>query len=279
MIATKSFDPQRLLKQPNLFQRFDVTDSGVPLKKAGLPSSANLLVFERRGERRALWVQEMAYHHAAQGELAGEPYLITFCGVCNSGVGMTPMVNGKVHHFSAGGLYNGVVILTDDETNSYWDHITGQAVHGALEGSQLKTWGIEMTTVKAALKNEPDLLVLRSHQRPIVSRFMRILHWIFGKTGFLPPFFVKTMAQVDPRLSSMTLGLGVVVDEEARFYPQKAIDESIVDDWHGQPLKIGIDEIAGVPYATWEDGTRPLQLFLRWYGFVLTFPNCSLYKD
>ncbi|NEP12815.1 MAG: DUF3179 domain-containing protein [Symploca sp. SIO2C1] len=276
--TTTPFDSQRLLKQPEMFQRFDISDRGIPLKDSRLPASADLLVVERGGERRGFLRQEIAYHHVAQGELAGEPYIISFCGVCNSGVGITPVVEGKFYRFSAGGLYNGVVILTDEETGTYWNHMTGEAVYGPMTGTQLDTWGIEMTTVQAAMQAEPNLIILRSHQHRLEVWMMKRLQWLFGKFNFLPPFFVKTMAEVDPRLPEMTMGLGVVVGKEARFYPMSVIGDGITDNWQGQLLNIRIGEIDRVPSAVWGDGTRPLQLFLRWYGFVLTYPNCSLYQ-
>ena len=40
--------------------------------------SEQLIIFERAGEKRALLARQMAYHHVAQGELAGKPFLITF---------------------------------------------------------------------------------------------------------------------------------------------------------------------------------------------------------
>jgi len=277
MLTTQTFDETRLLKQPDLFQPFRVEGVGLPLHQARLPGHLQLLVFARGGERRALLVQEMAYHHLAQGELAGDPYIITFCGVCNSGMGMTPVVDGRVHHFEAGGLYNGVVILKDAETETYWDHITGQAVYGPLAGKQLHIWPVEMTTVKAALAREPMLPVLRSHQRPLIRQIMRGLHWLLSTFGFLPPFFLKTMAEVDDRLPKMTLGLGVVVNGQARFYPLDQIKGGLRDDWAGRPLTVGIDAASAVPEARWADGSRPIQLFLRWYGFSLTFPNSQVY--
>ncbi|MGK7875464.1 MAG: DUF3179 domain-containing (seleno)protein [Xenococcaceae cyanobacterium] len=274
-----AFDPNRLHKQPDLFARFDVSDEGVSISQAKLPTSAELIVFERRGERRALLVQEMAYHHLAQGELAEAPYIVSFCGVCHSGAGMTPLINGKVHHFKVGGLYNGVAILTDDETGTYWDHITGQAVYGPLEGMQLDIWSLEMTTAKAALLQEPDLKILRSYQRPVVRRVMGLGQWMFGKTGFLPKMFTQTMEPEDPRLPRMTMGLGVVVKGKACFYPVEAIQQPAIEEWDSKLLHIALNKVDGVPYAMWEDGTRPLQFFLRWYGFALTFPNCSIYLD
>ena len=81
--------------------------------------------------------------------------------VCNSGVGLTPVVAGKARHFSAGGLYNGLVLLIDDETRTYWDHMTGEAVHGELKGAKLDNWSIEMTNVETALKRSVAAALLR----------------------------------------------------------------------------------------------------------------------
>lgn len=274
-----AFDPSRLHRQPDLFARFNVADDGIPICKARLPHSVELMVFERQGKRRALLVQEMGYHHLAQGELAGEPYIVSFCGVCHSGAGMTPRVNGKVHHFQVGGLYNGVAILTDDETGTYWDHITGQAVYGPLVGEQLQIWSLEMTTVGAALVQEPDLRILRSHQRPLFRRAMGIGQWLFSHTGFLPKLFVQTMAPEDRRLPRMTMGLGIAINGSARFYPLSAIRGTITDELNDWPLQITRNPIDGIPQATTQDGTRPLQYFLRWYGFALTYPNCTIYQN
>ena len=50
----------------------------VSLQSAHLANDIELLAFERGGERRVLLVEEMHYHHIAQGELAGEPYMVSF---------------------------------------------------------------------------------------------------------------------------------------------------------------------------------------------------------
>lgn len=73
------FDARRAhLGRPDMFGRFRVPDRGIPLSKAGCDPGDWLIVFERRGLSRALHATQMTYHHVAQGELAGEPYLVTF---------------------------------------------------------------------------------------------------------------------------------------------------------------------------------------------------------
>ena len=69
---------QAILKGPDQFKRFNIAGDGVPLNEANLKPKEVLLVFERASERRALLQKQMVYHHLAQGELAGEPYLVSF---------------------------------------------------------------------------------------------------------------------------------------------------------------------------------------------------------
>lgn len=48
------------------------------LATAELKGATELLAFERGGQRRAVLLAEAIYHHIVQGELAGEPYLVTY---------------------------------------------------------------------------------------------------------------------------------------------------------------------------------------------------------
>ena len=61
------FDPFR----PQAKHQYSLAD--VQLKE-----DVELLAFERDGQRRAVLISEVMYHHIVQGELAGEPYLVTY---------------------------------------------------------------------------------------------------------------------------------------------------------------------------------------------------------
>ncbi len=185
------------------------------------------------------------------------------------------MVNGTVHHFGPEGLYNGLVLLMDGETETYWDHITGEAVHGELKGAKLDNWPIEMTNVETALKREPDLSVYLS-QPTLFGRLMVWAHQRFPT--FFPPGFRGTMGEPDKRLPEMEIGLGVVADDVRRYYRKADIGAGIDDEIGGRSIAIRIGEDS-VPFAKWDDGTRPLQLFTRWYGFSYTFPDCEIWEE
>ena len=200
--------------------------------------------------------------------------------VCHSGVGLTPTIDGKLHHFSAGGLYNGVVLLTDDETRTYWDHITGAAVHGPLKGRSLEVWHTPITDVATALQDYPELDLSRSRM-PLWGRLMA---WIAkgrwrGDKGLIPFFFRRTMEEADERLHEHTNGLGVIVDGEARFYPMAGIGGGVEDLWGERTLAVSIDPRDGIPRALWADGRAPMQLFTRWYGFSATYRGCRIFGE
>ena len=73
-----SFDAKRAsLRGPDMFRRFRVPEKNDALVRAQLPSSEPVLMVERGGKHLAFLAAEMVYHHVAQGELAGLPYLVT----------------------------------------------------------------------------------------------------------------------------------------------------------------------------------------------------------
>lgn len=186
-------------------------------------------------------------------------------------------MEGSIHHFSAGGLYNGLVLLIDDETGSYWDHITGESVHGPLTGKRLEQWGIEMTTVGAVKSKTPELRIFVSRQNLKARLAVWFMNLPFTR-GRFPPGFRGTMAESDQRLDEMCIGLGVITDRVQRFYPKSGIGNGIDDEIEGRRLRVAIGECDAVPFAVFtDDDSRPLQLFSRWYGFSLTYKDCEIY--
>ena len=180
------------------------------------------------------------------------------------------------------GLANGLAVMADQETRTLWDHITGEAIEGPLEGHRLEWWPIRVTTVEAALEEWPELLILVSDYRSLPQRLMgKVQNKKINTKGWLPPGFRSTMSgAVDPRLPEFTQGLGVVVADEGRFYPMDSIKvEGLTDEWHGRLMRIERRSTDGVPKAEWVDGDVPMQLLTRWYGFAFTYPDCKIVPD
>lgn len=189
-------------------------------------------------------------------------------------------------------MINGLALMWDYETGTYWDHITGEAVHGPLKGERLDVWGIEITTVAAALAEYEAPELHRSTNASLQARLMQkltgsdinmLLHG-GGRLGKLMTVlgFRRTMPTVDARLPEMTQGLGIFEGERGVFYPLERIPaDGLRDIWLGKPILIRAGEINRMPYAVYADdeSARPMQLLLRWYGFCLTFSDAQVFGE
>ncbi len=135
-----------------------------------------------------------------------------------------------------------------------------------------------MTDVRSANVESPELLLLQS-KPSILGRLMgRMMEFKFFQ-GRFPPGFRLTMATPDLRLPEMEIGLGVITDNTKRFYPKNVIKCVIKDTINNREIAISINTSNHIPLAEWSDGSRPIQLFSRWYGFAHTFPGCEIYVD
>ncbi len=67
--AQRNFDP---LRDPAFQSLSDALDDG------HVNRDTPVLVFEAGGETLVLVTSQMSYHHVAQGETAGEPWMVTF---------------------------------------------------------------------------------------------------------------------------------------------------------------------------------------------------------
>ena len=61
------------------FKPFRPTDDHqIPLASLKMDDDVELLTFARNGQHRAILVTQAIYHHLIQGELAGQPYLVSY---------------------------------------------------------------------------------------------------------------------------------------------------------------------------------------------------------
>ncbi len=286
-------------------------------KGKSLEEDTELIVFEVDSRPLAFSKHRMAFHHIAQGYVNESPYMLTFCVICNSGMIMNPVVNKKMLHFYIAGAYNGMLLMADRETESYWDHITGECVSGKHKGHQLEILAShQILRLKEVLEQYPSCLYGKEKMNFFQKMFAKFANWKANTNGkgFLPPGFKDSIpTTIDDRLTKMEMGLGIWVGNESKFYPLKVVKENgnyLYDNLNDKNLFIYISPTTFTPSAiylketdnplfsgdkiTFSNGNyiaggnlyaseetkiaidKPNQIFLRWYGFVSTFPNCKI---
>ncbi len=179
--------------------------------------------------------------------------------MCNTGISLIPRVHDNVHRFALAGLHKGLALMTDRETGSYWDHVTGECVHGPLRGYQLEgATPLEYPLAAQLARVEPEARVALSRHGPLRRGITRFLQRSMspGTKGMVPPHFISTMAGEDTRLPRLELGLGVSIGERARFYPLsvlRRVSEPRLDELAGRRLLIYVDPQTGAPSAVFTD--------------------------
>lgn len=235
---------------------------------------------------------------------------------CNTGIGLSPLIDGKPHHFRVAGLLNGLALIEDLQTRSYWDHTTGECIHGPLRGRQLEHGApLRYLSAETTRQRHPQAQLALSRPNLRQRVFQRtILRRMLREEGHLPGVFAASMTKDDERRPRMELGLGVWWPGVSRFYPTEALRQrggAVLDTlgerrvlvfndpggyapvavhtdandchWDGDGLVLDTGDIVrGLERIDAHGVRHPLallpQMLTRWYGFAATFPGCDVYQ-
>lgn len=231
--------------------------------------------------------------------------------MCNSGVSLTPTIDGKTFHFVVSGLYDGLFVMKDDETSTLWNHVTGEGMHGEHASTRMPVRNLLQMNADQAVELDNDIRVAISG-RPYSVEGRRSRY--INPDAKLMPMFVQTLGVDDGRRPRMDMGLGVWSESTHRYYPIETLRSRgnyALDEFDGHKTLIYLDPLTSTPRAIFVaadevnfqddtiilDGGRkivsgrlygahgeetqanePLQMFTRWYGFSLTFPDPEVFE-
>ncbi|SVE34772.1 uncharacterized protein METZ01_LOCUS487626, partial [marine metagenome] len=78
---------------------------------------------------------------------------------------MVPTIEGQTYNFINSGLYDGLFVLQDTETETLWNHMTGEAVYGLHAGLNMPISNLLHMNVKKALATDQDMGIAISDRR------------------------------------------------------------------------------------------------------------------
>jgi hypothetical protein len=149
-------------------------------------------------------------------------------------------VNGQVLHFRLAGINNQNFIMRDDETGTWWQQVTGKAIHGPLKGHQLK--GVFHDDISFGIwrREKPDGRVLKPDSRIVASGEYEAADWEM-RVGKMR---VVEGTDLDKRLTPRTLVIGVEVEGKSVAYPLSALQKQspILDTIGAVPILVVLGE-------------------------------------
>ncbi len=155
----------------------------------------------------------------------------------------------------SGKLVMNVLVMFDNETDTYWSQLIGEAIEGPLMGAKLTPLAAAQTTWGEWKKIHPDTKALVTNGAGRYDSYSS--YYAGGQAGVIGE------ARSDDRLPTKELIAGVVIDDTPVAYPHSKLAQEIVVN----------DTINDIPIAVvFDPATATSQIFERTVdGRVLTF--------
>jgi hypothetical protein len=149
-------------------------------------------------------------------------------------------VNGRVLHFHLAGINNQNFIMRDEETGSWWQQVTGEAIQGPLKGQKLRPFFHDELTFGLWKQEKPQGRVLRPDEAIERAGKYAPSNWEERMTK-VP---VTTSALLDKVLEPRALVVGVKINGAACAYPFDALlkQSPITDELGRVPILVVLGE-------------------------------------
>lgn len=190
-----------------------------------------VIAFVHAGDARAYPLEILIWHEIANDTVGGLRVAVTFCPLCNAAIVFDRRVGQKVVDFgTTGKLRKSDLVMYDRQTESWWQQFTGEAIVGALAGSELHELPASIVSFADFARTYRQGKVLSratGYDRPYGHNPYRG----YDRVGSQPFLFHD---RVDPRLPAMERVISVTINGRHRLYPFAALrQEPVVNDMLG----------------------------------------------
>jgi hypothetical protein len=143
-------------------------------------------------------------------------------------------VNGRILHFHLAGINNQNFIMRDEETGSWWQQVTGEAIQGPLKGQHLRSVFHDELSLGLWKSERPQGRVLRPNEAVLRAGEYAPANWE-ERMVRVP---VATSNKIDNSLTPRTLVVGISLNGAARAYPFDALlkQSPLLMMWAGSRL-------------------------------------------
>ena len=126
--------------------------------------------------------------------------------------------------------------MQDEQTGSWWQQVTGEAIQGPLKGQRLDEVSYDELSFAMWKREHPEGRVLNPDARIFSEQKYETADWE-ADVGRLP---VRISRKLDDTLEPRALIIGITVGESAKAYPFSALEKQnpIVDTVGGKEIVI-----------------------------------------
>ncbi len=230
------------------------------------------------GIARAYPLRILAWHECVNDCIESTYYAVTYCPLCDSVAVFDREVEGERLEFGISGLlYQSNVLLYDrqpeSEEESLWSQLQGEAVAGPKTGTRLRAVSFQLVCWEDWLEKYPETQVLSlstGHQRDYESPYYN--EYFSTERLYFP------VNQSKPEFSNKEPILGVVINDKAKAYPIRRMEEEsnpIRDSFEGKEIVLERNE-DGNFFVRSKEGVNVYHSF--WFSWYAFYPETEIYE-
>ena len=183
--------------------------------------------------------QILVWHEIVNDNFKGEPLLVTYCPLCQTGIVFTPIVEGEAVEFGTSGrLYNSNLVMYDRKTDTLWSQQGGRAIVGKLTGAKLKIRAADNVFWGEFKDAHPNAQVL-SRDTGQARDYTRDPYGDYYTTAgtYFP------VVNTDDRLFDKAITYGLDINGQTKAYSEESIkrDKVINDELAGVNLLVVVE--------------------------------------
>ncbi|MEX2013851.1 MAG: DUF3179 domain-containing protein [Parcubacteria group bacterium] len=229
------------------------------------------------GESRFYPYRILVWHEMVNDKMGDTPVLVTYCPLCATGIVFERKVNGEEQEFGVSGkLWQSNLLMynraSQEENESLWSQVLGEAVLGVNTGEKLKIIPSEITRWGDWKKANSNTKVLSQDTGAFRS------YGLDPYEDYYTSESVSFGAEFrDTRLHPKALVHGIEINGEYKAYADEAIKQAgITDSFAEKEIRIERTTAGGVRFTT--DGAALPSVPGFWFSWLAVHPETELFK-
>jgi hypothetical protein len=199
-----------------------------------------VIAVQVEGQVRCYPLNILSYHEIVNDSAGPTYFSVAYCPLCNTAYVFNRKITFQNKDFllkfgTSGMLRKSNLVMWDEQTESWWQHLTGKGIVGEMAGARLEVFPAQIISLNNFIHFYPDGKVLMpapaGNEQYNVNPYVK-----YDSLGTEKPFLF--FGDVDPRLPAMEYVIGIEKDSRAKAYPLRTLKtEKVIND------KMGNDDI------------------------------------